>query len=101
RGRRPYTHRGVFTKDLSRLMYAFGDNAFPDPSSVSVMEELLVDFITDLCHRARPSPFSVARGAMPVVEDVKMALRKEPKKLARVEELIFLDKVISDARKML
>lgn len=110
-------------------MYAFGDVENPDPASIAVLEEITVEFLTDLCHRARPSPHALAVPVMfPTilpdesssssssapprlaphpyaarhrlkVDDVKMALRKDPKKLGRIEELIYLDKVITGARK--
>jgi len=33
------------------------------------------------------------------VDDFKIALRNDPRKLGRVEELLYLQKVIADARK--
>ncbi|KAL9932597.1 hypothetical protein V8E36_008714 [Tilletia maclaganii] len=168
RGRKPFSHRGIFARDVRALLYAYGDVPDPDPDTVNLVEELAVDFLTDLCHRARPSPYAlpqapgiralvpatdqpgtsgVASGAasgtelhpaqisaiaaganslattgpastqvyMPLppsaaghpyytrarikVDDLKHALRKDGKKYARVEELLYLDKVISAARK--
>ncbi|KAI3480959.1 hypothetical protein L1887_56912 [Cichorium endivia] len=62
RGRRPFNHRNLFARDLRNLMYAYGDSPDPDPDSVMLMEEMTVDFITDLCCRARPSPYSLGLG---------------------------------------
>lgn len=72
------------------------------------MEELVVDFMVDLCMRARPSPLAVpqANPAYPPtarlkakVEDFKHALRREPKYLARLHELLYMEFVIQEARK--
>ncbi|KAK0529120.1 hypothetical protein OC835_004393 [Tilletia horrida] len=194
RGRRPFTHRGIFARDVRALMYAYGDAPEADPATVDLLEDLTVDFLTDLCHRARPSPYALPQGpgmralvpaseltgtggagemmhpaaisaiaaggsaffpptalafssssttntssssaaaaqqvqiqqqqqqqqqqlyfplpstsaghpfftrARIKVDDLKHALRKDGKKYARVEELLYLDKVISDARKQM
>lgn len=154
-------------------MYAFGDVVEPHADSVALLEEMTVQFLVDLCHRARPSPTVLpmptsqstiqmlatatasasasasastpqqgssvsaslsaagasksastpkggggssdlpattamaprgaahpygARSRM-TVEDIKFALRKDEKLFARVEELLYLEKVINDARK--
>ncbi|SPO40215.1 related to TAF13 - TFIID subunit involved in RNA polymerase II transcription initiation [Pseudozyma flocculosa] len=62
RGRKPFNHRNLFAKDLRNLMYAYGDVANPDSESVALLEEMTVDFITDLCARARPSPYALGLG---------------------------------------
>lgn len=134
-------------RDLRNLMYAYGDSPNPDPDSVMLMEEMTVDFITDLCCRARPSPYSLGLGtslisnsssafgatleqhlssqdpnglldgaeAMPQtlppraphrlrvkLEDFRHALRKdvEAKKLGRMEQLLYADKVVTEARRV-
>ncbi|PWN87318.1 hypothetical protein FA10DRAFT_182911 [Acaromyces ingoldii] len=175
RGRAPYSYRGELKRDVASLMYAFGDVVEPHADSVALLEEMTVQFLVDLCHRARPSPTvlpmptsqstiqmlatatapasasasassstpqqgssvsaslsaagasksaSAPKGgsnssdllattAMPprgaahpfgarsrmTVEDIKFALRKDEKLFARVEELLYLEKVINDARK--
>ncbi|PWN49856.1 hypothetical protein IE53DRAFT_387885 [Violaceomyces palustris] len=62
KGRRPFNHRNLFQKDLRNLMYAFGDVANPDPDSVALLEDMTVEFLTDLCCRARPSPYALGLG---------------------------------------
>jgi transcription initiation factor TFIID subunit 13 len=114
-------------------MYACGDVAQPEPASVALLEEMTVEYLTDLCHRARPSPYSVPvpvhlptvlseetperpESAPPLVplrtaphpfatrqrvkvDDLKTALRRDDKKLGRIEELLYLDTVITKARR--
>lgn len=114
-------------------MYACGDVAQPEPASVALLEEMTVEYLTDLCHRARPSPYAVPvpvhlpnvlaeetperpDGAAPLVplrtaphpfatrqrvkvDDLKTALRRDDKKLGRIEELLYLDTVITKARR--
>lgn len=92
-------------------MYGFGDD-HPAPDTVTVMEELLIDHITDV---VRPAPSHLAgdpsdnpqclqaqristnKGKIKV-EDLKFALRKDEKKLARVDELLFMAEDIARAR---
>ncbi|KAJ1031550.1 hypothetical protein NDA13_001941 [Ustilago tritici] len=147
RGRRPFNHRNLFARDLRNLMYAYGDSPNPDPDSVMLMEEMTVDFITDLCCRARPSPYALGLGTSSIsnsssafgatleqfaasqdpnalvdgidgvpntlppraphrlrvkLEDFRHALRKdvEAKKLGRMEQLLYADKVVTEARRV-
>lgn len=89
-------------------MYAYGDVRNPLPESSALLEEMTIDFLTDLCMRARPSPLAVPHvsqsyppvGRLKVkVDDFKHALRKDPKKLGRLEELLYLETVIKEARR--
>lgn len=59
------------------------------------MEELLVDHITEVCTQAQR--ISTNRGKIKI-DDFKFALRKDRKKLARVEELLWMTEVIARAR---
>jgi len=94
------------------MMYGFGDE-LPAADTVGVMEELLIEHITDVV--SLKSTFSIAtpltrssqclqaqrvstnRGKIKV-DDFKFALRKDPKKLARVDELLFMAEDIARAR---
>ncbi|CBQ67915.1 conserved hypothetical protein [Sporisorium reilianum SRZ2] len=147
RGRRPFNHRNLFARDLRNLMYAYGDSPNPDPDAVLLIEEMTVDFITDLCCRARPSPYALGLGTSSIsnsssafgatleqalasqdptgvlnsaegvphtlppraphrlrvkLEDFRHALRKdvEAKKLGRMEQLLYADKVVTEARRV-
>uniref|UniRef100_A0A803PD45 Transcription initiation factor TFIID subunit 13 n=1 Tax=Cannabis sativa TaxID=3483 RepID=A0A803PD45_CANSA len=40
--------RGVFQKELQHMMYGFGDDPNPLPESVALMEDIVVEYITDL-----------------------------------------------------
>jgi len=58
------------------------------------MEELVVDYITEMCHKAT----DIAKERKVSVEDFKFILRNDPKKLARVEELLHMEQEIKRAR---
>ncbi|KDN41668.1 TFIID-18kDa-domain-containing protein [Tilletiaria anomala UBC 951] len=91
-------------------MYAFGDVRNPNPAAAAILEEMTIDFLIDLCMRARPSPLAVPQvdqsyppvGRLKVkVDDFKHALRKDPKKLNRLEELLYMDTQIKQTKKTL
>lgn len=132
RGRRPFQSSGLFHKDLRLLMYAYGDVANPAPESVAILEEMTVDFLTDLCLRAEPSIYALglsssqfaatatdANGDSPAssalrgqpsamqtyrqrakLDDFKHALRNDRKKLGRLEQLLYADKMVQEARRI-
>ncbi|KAI9599272.1 transcription initiation factor IID, 18kD subunit-domain-containing protein [Syncephalis fuscata] len=92
-----YNRKRVFTKDLRLMMFGFGDVPHPDLDTVNVLEEMVVDYITDMCHQA--SRLSSNKSKV-TVEDFKYVLRHDAKKLARVEELIRMSEDIKAARKI-
>ncbi|CAK5277682.1 unnamed protein product [Mycena citricolor] len=88
--------RGTFTKELKNLMYGFGDDRNPANDTVNVMEEILLEYITDVCQTAG----SQAKRVRLSIEDLRRALSRPPdaKKLARMEELLFMQEDIKRAR---
>ena len=130
RGRRPFHQPGLFQKDLRLLMYAYGDVPNPSQDSVAVLEEMTMDFLTDICLRAEPSayalgftashlameaiengetPSSSLHGHPPAIQthrqranldDFKRALRHDRKKLGRLEQLLYADKMVTEARRI-
>ncbi|KAI9500718.1 hypothetical protein GGI25_003916 [Coemansia spiralis] len=85
----------LFNRELALLMYGFGDVMTPSSESVDVLEDILIDYINNICLQA--AKVAGRRGRV-AVEDFKFILRKDPKKLARVEELIAMNKEIETAR---
>ncbi|GLB34928.1 putative transcription initiation factor IID, 18kD subunit [Lyophyllum shimeji] len=84
--------KGLFTKELKSLMYGFGDDRNPANDTVNVMEEILVEYITDVCLTAGAS----SRKTRLSIEDLRRALSRpaDAKKLARMEELLFMQEDI-------
>ncbi|GJN90799.1 hypothetical protein Rhopal_003813-T1 [Rhodotorula paludigena] len=92
---RKLAKKGLFAKDLAPMMYGFGDDN-PAPDSIAVMEELVIEHITDICTQAHR--ISTTRGKIKV-DDFRFALRRDPKKLARLDELLFMQEEIARARR--
>ncbi|CAJ0745302.1 16589_t:CDS:2, partial [Entrophospora sp. SA101] len=77
-GRPPKSTKGIFQKDYE---------PDPAPDTIAVMEELV-------CCKAQ----KVAKDRKVNVEDFKFILRNDPKKLSRVEELLYMEQDIKRAR---
>lgn len=90
------TYRGMFSKELRNLMYGFGDDRNPSNDTVNVLEEILVEYIIDVCQTAL-TPGKKSRLS---IEDLRRALSRpaDAKKLARMEELLFMQEDIKRAR---
>ncbi|KAJ7866380.1 transcription initiation factor IID, 18kD subunit-domain-containing protein [Mycena olivaceomarginata] len=88
--------RGSYTKELKNLMYGFGDDRNPANDTVNVMEEILIEYITDVCQTTGAQTKRVRLS----IEDLRRALSRPPdaKKLARMEELLFMQEDIKRAR---
>jgi transcription initiation factor TFIID subunit 13 len=79
------------------MMYGFGDVRDPNPESVNLMEDLMVDFVTNIAHQAMGC--AERRGGRFSNEDLLYVIRNDEKKLRRVEELMDLNEQIKDAKK--
>ncbi|KAK7054854.1 hypothetical protein VNI00_003317 [Paramarasmius palmivorus] len=89
--------KGLFNKELRNLMYGFGDDRNPANDTVNVMEEILIEYIMDVCQTAAGGPNRKTRLS---IEDLRRALSRpaDAKKLARMEELLFMQEDIKRAR---
>ncbi|KAJ1654715.1 hypothetical protein IWQ61_005397 [Dispira simplex] len=94
---KPMPKRRLLTREISLMMHGFGDVPQPAPDSVGVMEDILFDYITDMCFQA--GRLADRRGKV-TVQDFKFALRNDEKKLARVEELLNMAEVIRESRRL-
>ncbi|KAG0252641.1 hypothetical protein BG011_006861 [Mortierella polycephala] len=87
----------VFHKELKQLMYGFGDVPNPSNDAVGVLEDMLIEYLTDTCTQA--AAVADKRGKVNV-EDFKFVLRKDAKKRARVDELLYMNEDIRRAKKI-
>nr|VWO98711.1 Uncharacterized protein [Ganoderma boninense] len=85
--RKGSNYRGLFTKEYDRN---------PASDSVNVMEEILIEYIIDVCQVASGG----GKKSRLSIEDLRRALARLPdaKKLARMEELLFMQEDIKRAR---
>ncbi|XP_011041453.1 PREDICTED: transcription initiation factor TFIID subunit 13 [Populus euphratica] len=88
--------RGVFQKDLQHMMYGFGDDPNPLPETVALVEDIVVEYVTDMAHKAQE--IGSKRGKLSV-EDFLFLIRKDPPKLNRCTELLSMQEELKQARK--
>lgn len=80
------------------LLYAHGDVPQSLPSTIRVLDEIVSDFLISLCFEA-DRPAQLAGRQKVKLEDFKFAVRKDPLKLGKVEEVFERKKEIDEARK--
>ncbi|GAB6032673.1 Transcription initiation factor TFIID subunit 13 [Chamberlinius hualienensis] len=85
----------LFSKELRCMMYGFGDDQNPYTESVDVLEDLVIEYITEMTHKA----MEVGRPGRVQVEDVVFLVRKDPRKFARVKDLLTMNEELKKARK--
>ncbi|KAL3532958.1 hypothetical protein ACH5RR_006479 [Cinchona calisaya] len=88
--------RGVFQKDLQHMMYGFGDDQNPLPETVSLVEDIVVEYVTDMVYKAQD--IASKRGKL-LTEDFLFLIRKDLPKLNRCSELLSMNEELKQARK--
>ncbi|XP_074306238.1 transcription initiation factor TFIID subunit 13-like [Silene latifolia] len=88
--------RGVFQKDLLHMMYGYGDDRNPLPETVALVEDIVVEYVTDLVHKAQD--IATKRGKL-LTEDFLFLIRKDMPKLNRCTELLAMNEELKEARK--
>lgn len=88
----------LFAKDVSSLLYAYGDAPQPLPETVQCLDELVSAYLVDVCTGAYRTAQNSRRSKLKL-EDFKFVLRHDPIKLGRAEELIATNKLIAEAKK--
>uniref|UniRef100_A0A0A9YCZ8 Transcription initiation factor TFIID subunit 13 n=1 Tax=Lygus hesperus TaxID=30085 RepID=A0A0A9YCZ8_LYGHE len=85
----------LFSKELRCMMYGFGDDQNPYTESVDLLEDLVIEYITDMTHQA----MEIGRTGRVQVEDIIFLVRKDPRKYARVRDLLTMNEELKKARK--
>jgi len=86
----------LFTRELRHMMYGFGDVFNPVPESVDLMEDLVVEYISEMTRKAME--VAAKRGKLQT-EDLVFLVRKDRKKYTRVLELLRMNEELKRARK--
>lgn len=85
----------LFTKELRCMLYGFGDDQVPYTETVELLDDLLIQYITNMTVKA----MNVGKKGRVHVEDIVYLIRKDPKKYARVKELLTMNEELKKARK--
>lgn len=104
RGRAASEGRRRFQRELRSMMYGFGDDRQPQAQTVQLMEDMVVDYVQKLLQQATAASEARQRGARRAGEvrvrdrDLLFALRKDPRRYERVQELLEVWKEVKAAR---
>ena len=85
----------IFTKELRCMLYGFGDEQVPYTETVELLDDLLIQYITEMTVKA----MNVGKKGRVHVEDIVYLIRKDPKKYARVKDLLTMNEELKKARK--
>ncbi|PSN29271.1 Transcription initiation factor TFIID subunit 13 [Blattella germanica] len=85
----------LFSKELRCMMFGFGDDQNPYTESVDLLEDLVIEFITEMTHKA----MEIGRTGRVQVEDIVFLVRKDARKYARVKDLLTMNEELKKARK--
>ncbi|EEH46145.2 uncharacterized protein PADG_02295 [Paracoccidioides brasiliensis Pb18] len=100
-------HQGQlnFGNELRHLLHAYGDPSphpsypqEPLPETLRVLDEIVTDFIIETCHSAAQCA-TYSRRQKIKVDDFRFALRRDPVKLGRVQELFRIERELKEARR--
>ncbi|KAK4496082.1 hypothetical protein PRZ48_012061 [Zasmidium cellare] len=97
---RPRTKGQVFAdQDLRELLFSFGDPQNSLPTTLTVLDEILTDFIIETCHAAATCA-SYSRRQKIKMDDFRFVLRRNGAMLGRVAEQMARERWIKNQRKM-
>jgi transcription initiation factor TFIID subunit 13 len=80
------------------MLYGFGDDPNPHPDSLQLVQDLTLSYLSTFLHDCL-SVSQQAGSAKVRLEDIMYVLRKDEKKRARVEELLFMNEELKKARR--
>jgi transcription initiation factor TFIID subunit 13 len=97
--RYPKGKQRLFTNDLKSLLFAYGDSQTPNIETIHTLEDAVTSYLIDIIMEANKVRKLQKRNKFSET-DLRFALRKDPVKLGRIQDLSILTKEISRANKM-
>ncbi|KAG6417764.1 hypothetical protein SASPL_119957 [Salvia splendens] len=91
--------RGMFQKDLQHMMYGFGDDANPLPETVALVEDIVVEYVTEMASLVHKAQDIASKRGKLLTEDFLFLIRKDLPKLNRCTELLSMNEELKQARK--
>lgn len=76
-------------------MYGFGDDQNPFTESVDLLEDLIIQYISEMTYKA----LEIGRPGRVTVEDIMYLCRKEDRKFYRIKDLLAMNEELKKARK--
>lgn len=91
----PAKRKQLFNRELKYMMHGFGDDPNPYSDTVELVEELVIQFITETSLKA----MDVGKNGRVHVNDIIFIIRKDRKKYSRVKDLLTMKEQIDKAKK--
>ncbi|KHJ87522.1 transcription initiation factor IID, subunit [Oesophagostomum dentatum] len=91
----PEDKKFLFRRELRSMLYGFGDDKVPYDKTLETLEGIVLDYIKELCERA----MNVGKPDRIALEDIHYLIRRDPKKFARVKDLLSMSEELKKARK--
>lgn len=85
----------ILTKELRCMMYGFGDDKVPYTETIELLEDLTIEYLKNVTQRA----MEVGKTGRVQLEDVWYLIRRDPRKYARVKDLLTMNEELRKARK--
>ena len=85
----------LFSKELRCMMYGFGDDQNPYTETVDMLEDIVIEFISDITLRG----LEIGRSGKVTVEDIMYLKRRDARKFGRIRELLSMNEELKKARK--
>ena len=86
----------AFGKDLRALMYGFGDDLYPRPDTLDLVEECLMEELARTMDKVLQK---TPKGGKYRTEDLLEVLRRDVRKHGRMEELLYMNEELIRVRK--
>ncbi|CAJ0581246.1 unnamed protein product, partial [Mesorhabditis spiculigera] len=85
----------AFRRELRNMLYGFGDDKVPYDKTLELVEAIMVDYVKEFVDRC----LAVGKPGKIGLEDIHYLIRRDPKKFARVKELLSMSEELKKARK--
>ena len=85
-----------FSKELRYMMYGFGDDPNPYNETVDLVDDLVVEFITEMSLKT----MEVGKKGKMHVDDLLFLIRRDPKKYARIRDLLQMNEELKQAKRI-
>lgn len=90
----------ISKKSLSLMAYGFGDVQEPRQDSIDLLEKISLHYMVTLLQNTEKVSLKGENKRTKIsLEDLMFILRKDKKKLSRMEELLYLDEVFNKIRR--
>ncbi|CAD6192557.1 unnamed protein product [Caenorhabditis auriculariae] len=90
----PEDKKHILRRELRQMLYGFGDDKMPFDKTLESIEAITLYYIKSLCQLA----MKVGKPDRLALEDIHYLIRRDPKKFARVKDLLSMSEELKKRR---